>query len=137
MTSKLSKTIAFATSAQDSHNAFKIKNILRWLKSGHEVRVQIDGKADRQKAIEDLMKQIERDTKRAAEMNQKIIKPNSVRFCLKPTKGAESITLDESIEAPKVDDISEITANKDIFSKEFETELEQSIESDMKHSKKK
>lgn len=135
---KALKNIALTATAQDSHNTLKYKNILKWLKSGHEVKVAITGKADRHKAIENIYKQLQKETKSAALVKQMVEKPDSIKFYLKPTPEAANLVIDEDLGHSDPDqDISEITEGKDVFSEEFEKELDESIKGETGKMKKK
>lgn len=133
------KTIVITAQATNSHNSVKVKNVLRWLKSGHEIRVKITGKADRQKAMESMYKQMEKDINQGARFLQKVVKPDTIKFTLQPTKDAENIVIDDS-NSLDADDQSydSVDEKQNIFSDEFEEELEKSIQEEKtKHKKKK
>lgn len=132
---KVIKTIAFTAVAQEHHNHIKIKNLMRWLKSGHEVRVQINGKADRQNAMENIFKQLEKEVKSGAEVKQKVIKPDYIKFYLRPTPEAANFVIEEP-NLDNSDNLSDITANKDILSGDFEEELNKSIREEIMKKKK-
>jgi hypothetical protein len=133
---KALKTIALTAVAQDHHNAIKIKNIAKWLKSGHEVRIQISGKSDRQKAMENIFKQVEGTVKSGARVVQKVVKPDSIKFYLKPTPDAANMVIEED-HGNEMKDLDDIIKGKDILSDDFVSELEKSIKDDKKMSKRK
>jgi translation initiation factor 1 (eIF-1/SUI1) len=135
-TGKAFKTIAFTAVAQDHHNAIKIKNVLKWLRTGHEVRVAINGKSDRQKAMEAVLKELESKAKSGAKITQKVVKPDSIRFYMRPTAEAVNIVIDET-QDDRSNDLDIVTQGKDIFSDDFVAELERSINEDKKKSRKK
>lgn len=135
--SKVAKTIAFTAQASNSHTATKIKNVLRWLKSGHEVRVQISGKADRQKAMDAIYKDIENEVKSSARFLQRVVKPESIKVILRPTEVAADIEISDTKGTANVDEeINEIIGEKDIFSEEFEKDLMRSIRDETTKNKK-
>lgn len=136
--SKAIKSIAFSVQAESKHNSVKINNLIKWLKSGHEVRVDITGKADRFKAIEALYKDLESEIHQGAKFTQKIIKPDSMRFVLKPTKDIEKIVEKKaSAKSDNDDEILNLREDVDIFSREFEAELTKSIKEERNKNKKK
>lgn len=126
-TGKLAKTIILTAQSSEIHTAVKIKNVLKWLKSGHEVRVSINGKKDRQKAMEELTKRIEDEAKMGAKLLQRVVKPESIKFVLKPTEKASEIIIPDTKEEEGEESIDDIVSGKDILSDEFQEELERSI----------
>lgn len=130
--SKIAKSIIITAQASENHNVIKLRSIIRWLKSGHDVRVSITGKADRHTAMELIKERIEKDVKTAAKIQQKIVKPESIKFVLKPTEEAANLLLpDHKIDADQ--ELESLVKEKDILSDEFEKELEVSIEKHKKH----
>lgn len=129
------KIIALTAAAQDHHNAIKIRSILKWLKTGHEVRIQINGKSDRQKAMESLFKRLESDSRSGARVIQKVVKPESIKFYLRPTQDAANIVIDDQQEDSLEDSVEDFVSGKDVFSDEFESELKQSIDESIKKSR--
>jgi len=130
-TGKVLKQIAFTAASQEHHVSIKVKSVLKWLKSGHEVRISINGKADRQKAMESIYKQLESQAKSGAEIKQKMVKPDSIKFNMRPTKDAASIVVDESsFKDQDIDDLESITTGKDVFSEDFEKELDESLKNE-------
>lgn len=134
---KALKAIVFTAVAQNHHNAIKIRNVLKWLKTGHEVRVQINGKSDRQKAIESIFKELESSTKTGAKVIQKVVKPDSIKFYLRPTEDAASIVVDDDHDGQSKYLEDSLTQGKDVFSDDFEAELDKSIKEDIERSKRK
>jgi predicted nucleotidyltransferase len=133
---KALKVIAFTAVAQEHHNAVKMRNVLKWLKTGHEVRIQINGKTDRQKAMESIFKQLETNTRSGAQVIQKVVKPDSIKFYLRPTEEAANIVIEES-QDDELKNVDALTRGKDVLSDDFENELVRSIEEDRKKSKEK
>lgn len=127
--SRLAKAVAFTAQASEHHNEMKIRSVLKWLKTGHEVRIQITGKADRQRAMEAIYKQLEKEAKSGAKFLQKVIKPESIKVTLRPTEEAANYIIDDSSKTSlSVDkELELIMSDKDIFSDEFEQELDKSI----------
>lgn len=80
-----SKAIIFTAQAQEHHTQVKIKSVLKWIKTGYEVKVQISGTADRQKAMDSILKEIESNVKSGAKIKQKQVKPDSIKFFLIPS----------------------------------------------------
>lgn len=135
---KAVKTILFTAQANDHHNSIKTKSLIKWLKSGHEVRVQINGKADKQRAMEDIYKTIESDVRSGARILQKVVKPENIKFTIRPTEAAASLMVDDSKETTDVDkEIESLVADQDVFSGDFEAQLSESIEKEMSKNKKK
>lgn len=135
---KAVKTILFTAQANDHHNSIKTKNLIKWLKSGHEVRVQINGKADKHKAMESVYKMIEDDVKSGAKILQKVVKPEHIKFTIKPTEQAANFSVDESKETADVDnEIESLVADQDLFSGDFEAQLSESIQKEKSKNKKK
>lgn len=127
---KVLKTIAFTATSQEAHVSMKIKNVLKWLKTGHEVRVNIQGKEDRKKSMEAIFAQIQKEVRDGADVKQKVVRADAIKFSLKPTPAAAKLALDETEQTE--DDLDALTSGKDILSEEFERELLQSIEEDKK-----
>lgn len=130
------KTVVIAANAQDHHVSVKTKNVLKWLKSGHEVRVQIEGKPDRQKAMENIYKQIEKLVKNGADVKQKVVKAEAIKFNLKPTAQAANLVVDESTADDASRELDQITEGQDMLSDDFGKELEKSIEKEKGRGKK-
>lgn len=135
--SKVAKAISFTAQSHENHVSMKVKSVLRWLKSGHEVRVRIDGKADRQKAMENIYKTIAKDVSTSARLVQKVVKPESIKVVLIPTPEASNIEIEEEKQQNVESEISDIMKDKDIFSEDFEKELLESIKSERNRNKKK
>lgn len=131
--SKAAKLIYFTAKSQEHDVNIKLKSIMRWLKSGHEVRVRIEGSAERHRAMENIYKQLEKDIKQNATFLQRVVKPDSIKFVLKPSAGMDNIELNEQSESSV--EIDQLSNGKDLLSEEFEKELEQSIMDEL--SKKK
>ena len=136
-TSKAIKSIIFTAVAQEHHNATKIKNVLKWLKTGHEVRIRIEGKSDRQKAMESIFKDLKSSARSGAKVIQKVTKPNSIKFYLKPTQDAATIFVDEDQDGNGLPDVDKMTEGQDILSDDFAEELDKSIAEESKRSKRK
>jgi len=135
--SKAVKAILFSAQAQEHDVLTKIKNVQKWLKSGYNIKVQINGKADRHKAIEALYKQIETSTKLGAEFTQKVVKPESIKFIMKPTPGADALKIDDSTDkASDEKELESIMSGVDVFSDEFEKQLAESIRQERQKNKK-
>lgn len=131
---KTLKWVKITAQATENHTNIKLKSILKWLKAGHEVRVDITGKADRSKQILSLCNHIEKETRSGSRSLQKIIKPDKIRFTLSPTEGASNLVVDD---LPKCDYLESLSSHdKDLLSDELEKELEQSIQDQMKKNKK-
>lgn len=97
MSSKIaSKAIKFTAQATESHTAIKIKNVIKWLKKGHEVQVQILGTPDKQKSMESIYKDLERSVKPGADVLQKNFKPDIIRFTLRPRQDHSSEEIESS-----------------------------------------
>lgn len=134
---KAAKVIIFTAQASENHTAVKVKNVLKWLKSGHEVRVQINGKPDRHKLMESIYNRLETESKSGATSLQKVVKPDSIKFVLRPTADANNIQIDDSKTTVNVDgDIDKIVGDKDLLSGEFEEELEKSIRDEKNKNKR-
>lgn len=125
--SKASKLIYFTAKSQEHDINIKLRNILKWLKSGHEVRVRIDGSSERRKAMDNIYFQIERDAKQNALFMQKVVKPDSIKFIMKPI-GSAGISETNSVEphAPPIAQTENLTA-ENLLSDEFEKELEKQL----------
>lgn len=138
VSSKVSKVIQLTAQANEQHNFTKVKSILKWIKSGHEVRVKIVGKPDKKKIMESLADQIERDSKQGARLLQKVIKPDSIKLTLLPTENSGELQLNKDTEEVQdlVEEIDRLTSEKDIFSDEFEKELDKSISEDPSRKRK-
>lgn len=135
---KAAKAIALSAQAHEGHNSVKLKNVLRWLKSGHEIRVQITGKSDRQKAIEGIYDQLEKEARSGARFLQKVIKPGSIKVTLMPTEEAANIKISEARIAPSAEEeIESMTSDRDVFSEDFEKDLLKSIREDRAKNKRK
>lgn len=136
--SKIAKTIVFTAQANELHTSIKLKNVVKWLKTGYEVRVRITGREDRQKAMEDTYKLLEKDIKSGARFLQKVVKPDSIKVVLMPTEDAANLEIDDRKYKVDVEkEISEITSDQDIFSEEFEKTLQESIREEQRRNKKK
>lgn len=135
---KVAKAIIFTAQAQEHHTSVKLKNVLRWLKGGYEVRIQITGRPDRQKAMEDIYTLLEKDIKSGARFLQKVVKPGSIKVTLKPTEDAANLDFESAKVSVDVEkEISSIAADKDIFSEDFEKDLIESIREERRKLKKK
>lgn len=135
--SKVAKVICFTAQSSEKHVADKVKSVLKWLKSGHEVRVKIEGKADRHKAMENIYKTLERDVSSGARFLQKSVKPEFIKFVLMPTKEACDLEIkDNKIKVEVEEELASIMSNKDIFSEDFEKELLKSIKDEKIKNKK-
>jgi hypothetical protein len=137
--SKAAKAIIFTAQSQEHHTSVKLRNVLRWLKGGYEVRVQITGKPDRQKAMEDIYSLLERDIKSGARFIQRVAKPGSIKVILKPTEDAANLDIEGSgkVTVDVEKEISDISADKDVFSENFEKDLIESIREERKKTRKK
>lgn len=137
-TSKAAKSIIFTAQASDNHNAIKLRNVLKWLKSGHEVRVRINGKQDRMKGMEAVYKELEKEVSSGSRILQKVIKPDSIRFTLMPTSEASNFKIEDATRAAMNEEelISDISPEKDIFSDDFEKELAKSIREERTKNKR-
>lgn len=135
---KAAKAIIFSAQAHESHTAIKVKNVLRWLKSGHEVRVQISGKSDRQKAMEAILGHLEKEAKSGARFLQKVVKPGSIKVILMPTVEAANIKIsdNEKISLNVDEELQNLTSDRDVFSEEFEKDLIKSIREERSKNKK-
>lgn len=137
--SKVAKAIIFTAQSQEHHTSIKVKNVLKWLKGGYEVRVQINGRPDRQRAMDDIYSLLEKDIRSGAKFLQKVVKPGSIKVTLKPTDDAANLDI-ESGSKTKVDvekELKDIAGDKDIFSEDFGKDLIESIRDERKKSKKK
>lgn len=135
---KAAKAIAFTAKANENHNYIKVKNVIKWLKLGHEVRVQINGKSDQIKAMENVYNLIQNDVKSGARFLQKVVKPDSIKFTLRPNQESSHLMSDDTKD-PMEDvegEISGLVASQDIFSEEFEEELSKSIKIERSKNKK-
>lgn len=137
-TSKTIKTIALTATSQRHHVSVKVKSIIGWLRAGHEVRVTISGKSDRRQSMEEVFSAIENDTKYSARIYQKLLKPDSIRFNLKPTNSAINIEIDQNRSSREDPEhvINELTQGKDLLSDDFEKELDASIKNEASKNKK-
>lgn len=137
--SKVAKTIVFTAQSHELHTSIKLRNVLKWLKAGHEVRVRITGREDRRKAMEDTYKLLEKDIKSGARFLQKVVKPESIKVTLMPTEEAANLKVDEEndtvVDVEK--ELNEITSDQDIFSEDFEKTLQKSIRDELRRNKKK
>lgn len=139
-TAKAAKSIIFTVQASENHNAIKLKNVLRWLKSGYEVRVRINGKQDRMKGMESVFKELEKEVNSGCRILQKVTKPESIKFILRPTAEATNFVIEDATKAAMSEEdlISDITSSeKDIFSEDFEKELAKSIREERTKNKRK
>lgn len=135
--SKVAKAIVFTAQAQEHHTLVKLRNVIKWLKSGHEVRVQITGKPDRQKAVDEIYGLIEKDIKSGARFLQKVAKPGSIKVTLRPNEDSANLEADYSKLTVDIDkEISDMTDGKDIFSEDFEKGLQNSIQEERRKKKK-
>lgn len=135
---KAAKAVAFSAQAHESHTAIKVKNVLRWLKSGHEVRVQISGKSDRQKAMENILDNLEKEAKSGAKFMQKVVKPGVIKVILRPTEEAANIKISDTKNILNAEEEMEyITSDRDLLSEDFEKDLLQSIREERLKNKKK
>jgi len=98
------------------------------------VKVSIKGSSDRQKSMETVLSHLVSEVKNRGEMNQKVVKPDSIKFNLKPTPAAKDYK-DDGVE--EFEDIDQITKGKDLMSEEFEAELQESIRHDKSRLTKK
>lgn len=135
--SKAAKLITFTAKASESHNAVKVKNVIKWLKSGHEVRVQISGKADRHKAMEEIYDKLQNDFKSGAKFLQKAVRPDMIKVTLVPTSEAADLVVPEKDTKDVGEEIEELVGDNDVFSGDFEKELSESIQKEMSKNKKK
>lgn len=125
--SKASKLIYFTAKSQEHDINIKLRSILKWLKSGHEVRVRIEGSSEKRKAMESIYQQLENDVKQNATFLQKIVKPDSIKFVMKPTVDAADIKISKSHETKPV--VNSLSA-EDLLSDEYGKELDESISRD-------
>lgn len=132
---KVMKSLALAATAQNSHVAMRVKNVIGWLKAGHEVNVSIKGRPDRRKYMEDVMKQIETKVAIGAKVTQRQDRNDTIRFVLKPT--ADAVNLKYAEDSSNSLDVEELVKDKDLMSDEFVKELEESISQDSDKLKKK
>lgn len=137
--SKLIKIITLTVQATENHNQIKVNNILRWLKSGHDVKVNITGRSDRQKQMESICQKIEKETRPGSKLLQKVIKADSIKFTLQANENSANLVIDDAhnASASADDGLDSIVAGKDILSEEFEQELSKSIRGDTDRMKKK
>lgn len=135
---KAAKSIIFSSQSTDAHTQSKIKSVIKWLKSGHEVRVQITGKQGKSQAMENIYTRIEEDVKSGARLLQKAVRPDLIKFYLMPTEGSVSLKLkNPTQETVGVDDeIADLLGDQDIFSESFESKLLDSIKQEKKNRKK-
>lgn len=136
--SKVAKAIVFTAQAHEHHTSVKLRNVIKWLKSGHEVRVQITGKPDRQKAIDEIYGIIEKDIKSGARFIQKAVRPGSIKVILRPNEDSANLKVDDSKVIADIDkEISDMMDGKDIFSDDFGKDLLNSIKEERNKNKKK
>lgn len=135
---KITKIITLTAQATESHNQVKVNSILKWLKSGHDVRVSIKGRSDRQKQMESVFQKIERESRPGSRVLQKIVKPESIKFTLNPNEGAANIVINDIVRHDKAEenDVESLYVDKDLFSDDFEKELDESIKDEIAKNKK-
>lgn len=126
--SKAIKLITISSKATEQHTSFKLKTILKWLKAGHDVKVEITEKQGAKRPVESIFDQIRSDVKPAALISQKQVKPESIKFVLKPTKEAANLVIPDKV--CEDDDIETLTSDKDLLSEDFNSLLEESIQNE-------
>lgn len=130
MASKILKSIALAAKASPHDVDTKVKNIMKWLKAGHPVKLELNGKPDKHKALEELLEKVENSTKSGAEFSQKQVKAGNIKVVLKPTSGAAKFTLNKS------KDEDDLNIDTNISLEDLEKELDQSIKDEFSKTKK-
>lgn len=137
--SRVVKAIVFTAQANVHDTSVKVRNVMKWLKAGHDVRVSIAGKLDRRKSMEAIVSQLHDNIKTGAKFVQQTSKSDKIALMLTPTEDAvnlktdsDTITLKQKTETQDI----LITPDKDVFSKEFEMELDRSIQAERNKNKK-
>lgn len=126
---KAPKLITLTAQASESHNSIKLRNILKWLKSGHEIRVTITGKHDRMKAIDAIHERIQKDAGAGSKVVLQNRKPGLLKMTLLPTDEAKNIKIVDAMKAANSDVQSDdIAKDTDVFSEEFDQALKKSID---------
>lgn len=134
MASKAFKTIAL-TAKSSSHDVdTKLRNIVKWLKAGHSVKVELSGKPDKHKALEDLLYRVESDTKPGAAVAQKTVKAGLIKLVMKPTPGAANLKVRGKEEDNSVDDM---TVDTNTSFDDLEKQLNDSIKDEISKHKAK
>lgn len=135
---KATKLITFTAQAHENHTSMKIRNVLKWLKSGHDVDVKISSGSKGRTAVELIYKQLQNDVKSGAKFTNMVSQQNMITVSLNPTKDAANLVIEESRVKPTAEEKSfDSLDNQDIFSDEFDAELEKSIKNEMSKHKKK
>lgn len=121
---KAAKVVALTAKASEHSIATKVRSIVKWVKTGITVKVQITGKPDRFKAISAIYDEIEDNVKAGARIQCKVIKPEYIKFEIAPTDP-------EKLHVPeKSKELIEPQADKpdvELLSDEFEKDLIESI----------
>lgn len=133
---KVLKAITFTCKSPEFHNDIKVRKIMGWLKSGHEIQVDICATEGKFKAAEKIYKDLEIQTKSGAKFANKVVKPNSIKFKIIPTQGATNFLL-EATDTTIDDNSGDINDDVDVFSEDFEKELDKSIALERSRNKKK
>lgn len=131
MASKAIKTIVLASKASPHDVDTKLRNILKWLKAGHQVKLEVTGKPDKHKALEELFEKVEVHTKSSATFAQKQIRAGNIKAVLKPTPEAANLLINKPTEE------TELKIDTNASLDDIEKELNQSIKDELSQTKKK
>lgn len=134
MASKAFKTIALTAKSSSHDVETKLRNILKWLKAGHSVKLELSGKPDKHKALEDLLHRVESDTRPGAEMSQKTVKPGMIKLTMKPTAEAANLKVRDSKTDTSADDV---TVDPNASFDDLEKALDNSIKDEVNKLKTK